>query len=189
MASTAGVPAALGARRDASCEAARADHPPTGCADFTHVLRHHVTTPFFVRMSLFDRLVASHYDALDLADPDTGQPVTSEVFGSILASELHALGRLDVTAEEQARISQTPGVFAPACTDHDGLHDDAQIYGVGIGPRQNPSTFFQIFENWRRRSGPAILTGTLGNSTCRDPPSRAPAPRRPAAPKARPGVK
>ncbi|MCC7541747.1 MAG: hypothetical protein IT379_36345, partial [Deltaproteobacteria bacterium] len=81
------------------------------CLDETHLVRHHVTTPFFVRMALLDQLIASNYEGAGLIDPELGPFVSEEVgsgtrlpltFARVLQRELAAFPMLPETAEEGA---------------------------------------------------------------------------------------
>lgn len=146
-----------GAIADASCLAHHADDAGP-CADITHVIRHHVTTPFFVRMALLDGLISSGYAEAGYEDPDLG-PMTLETFAVVLQRELLGFPDLPDSAEEGDAIGVAPGVFAPACPKHDTLHDDGEVYQTAITPPGGaPLTLFDVFEPWRAGTPSALLT-------------------------------
>jgi hypothetical protein len=158
---------------DASC---LAYHAPLGttshCLDTSHVVRHHVTTPFFVRMALLDGLISSTYADAGLADPDLGPFTTTPagvplVFARVLQRELDAFDQLPSTAEEGASITVAPGVFAPACSNHDTIHEDSEVWGVTIDPGTGPLHLFEVLEPWRRGGTPteAITTDAMRRDT------------------------
>ena len=164
----------LGTIRDESCrEWHRANAPETGyqCGDGSHILRHHLTTPFFVRMALLDQLISDNYISSGYSDPDLG-PLTLQSFAVILQRELAAFPELPETAEEGDAMTRAPGVFAPACTKHDTIHDNQEVYRASITPEGGePLTLFQVFENWRNGVDPrAVLTRMLDRSDTFCPP-------------------
>ena len=154
----AASPANAGRREDESCVAWHAAHAPdtaAACGDGMHVVRHHVTTPFFVRMALLDQLISSNYQAAGVADPELGPFTTNQngvplVFAVVLQRELAAFPDLKSTAEEGADMPVAPGVFAPACSNHDTIHENAEVYGVTVAPPgEGPLALFDVFQRWR----------------------------------------
>jgi len=145
-----------GARRDASClRWHQMNRPGTEaeCGEDSHVIRHHVTTPFFVRMALLDGLIAGNYEDSGLADPMLG-PFTRNAMGvpltfaTVLQRELTAFPQLPGTAEEGA----------PSCSNHDTIHDDREVYGVTITPSGGRALrFFDVFSAWRAGTSPAAV--------------------------------
>lgn len=128
-------------------------------------MRHHLTTPFFVRMALFDSLISTNYEEAGVADPELGPFVRNAngvptVFAVVLQRELAAFPELPDTAEEGAAMATAPGVFAPACPDHDTIHQDTEVYGVSIDPTgSHPYTLFDVFQSWRAGGdASAVLT-------------------------------
>jgi hypothetical protein len=163
-----------GARRDESCaswHAANAPDTAYACSDTSHLVRHHVTTPFFVRMALLDGLISSNYIEAAYSDPELG-PMTLAKFAVILQRELADFPGLPSTAEEGAAMSVAPGVFAPACTKHDTLHDNGEVYQTAVTPAGGgPLHLFDVFEAWRTGGSP---TAVLTASTTRDDTACAP---------------
>lgn len=145
---------------DLSCGAY---HTPLGnnahCLDMSHVIRHHVTTPFFVRMALLDGLISDAYADAGLADPELGPFEDTAmgvplVFARVLQRELAAFPMLPSTAEEGASMTVAPGVFAPACSNHDTIHEETEVWGVTIDPGSGPLHLFDVLEPWRRGGTP-----------------------------------
>jgi hypothetical protein len=160
---------APGARLDASCTLFHAADPLI-CHDITHVLRHHVTTPFFVRMALLDELVSGNYIDAMLRNPDL-TPVTVPTFARTLHDELATFVNLSATAEEGSQFTREPGVFAPGCTKHDTIHSTLDTFGTTITPPGGPSLrLLGVFENWQTGGGTPtnLLTRsvTLADTVC-----------------------
>lgn len=148
-----------GTLKDTSCEAFHASVDPSdkACLDDTHVLRHHVTTPFFVRMALLDQLISTNYGEAGYRDRELGA-FTPAVFAQVLRRELAAFGDLPEAAEEGPAMTHAPGVFAPACTKHDTLHDDGEVYRTTVTAGGDDHTLFDVFEAWRTGQTPSIVT-------------------------------
>jgi hypothetical protein len=141
--------------RDASCVAYHeARGNPEICLDGTHVLRHHLTTPFFFRMALLDSLVSRVYDDLGLADPELGPfdlvDGVPRTFAVVLAREMLMMPGRSATSEEGSEMTQAPGIFGPACFDHDTLHVDEEVYDTTITPASAPGPvrLFDVLGPW-----------------------------------------
>ena len=163
-----------GSVHDTSClDWHKANKPGTEgyCSDNSHVVRHHITTPFFVRMALLDSLISGNYIDNGYSDPELGL-MTLQNFAVILQRELAAFPQLKSSAEEGAAMTVAPGVFAPACTHHDTIHSDAEVYGTTLTPAgDTPKALFDVFENWRSGTTPsAVLTmkQTREDTVCGD---------------------
>lgn len=173
MALIDGSPQNVGAFHDASCLAMHASDPQL-CWDPTHVVRHHVTTPFFVRMGLLDPVVSANTAQLGPTDPMLGPLVTSagvpRVFAILVQRELAMFPMLTSSAEERLALVRAPGVFAPGCPAHDTIHDDGQTYGVTVDPTgTQPLAMFDVWRTWRTGGAlTAVLTSdpTLADTTC-----------------------
>jgi hypothetical protein len=152
---------------DQSCVAY---HTPLGttswCNDESHVVRHHITTPFFVRMALLDNLISGNYEDSKLEDPELGPFVRNAmgvpvVFATVLQRELAAFPDMRNTAEEKEAMTVNPGVFAPACANHDTIHENTEVFGVTITPPGgSPLLLFDVFEAWRSGGSPTAVTTT-----------------------------
>jgi hypothetical protein len=116
-----GAKATYGARRDESCIAWHASHQPGTewrCEDSGHVTLHHITSPFFLHQDLQDPQVGGEY-----VDANFG---TMSDFATRVEAEFRSL-----PAPEEPRDG-TPGLFAPQCTDHESVTDDAAVFEVRI---------------------------------------------------------
>ncbi len=159
----AGTTQNTGAFHDTSCLAVHASDPEL-CQDYTHVVRHHVTTPFFVRMGLLDTVISTNFAALGMTDPVLGPLLTPagvpRTFAVLTQRELRTFPMLTTSAEEHAALTRSPGVFAPGCPRHDTIHDDDQTYGVTIDPTgTDPLAMFDVWRTWRAGSGEvAVVT-------------------------------
>ena len=111
-------------RGDASCLALN-PLEPWRCADSIHVLRHHITTPFFQRMDLQDENAIDSF--LMHYTPATYQyefAVHTSVQLHEIADLLGVLApRYPAEAAAMAADPQwlAPGVYGPRCTNHVGL--------------------------------------------------------------------
>lgn len=163
--------ATSGAQVDESCRAWHAANMPgteTTCADENHVVRHHLATPFFVRMALRDALISSNYHDAGWVDPTLGPfDAMAVVFARVLQPELSAFPTLGSSTEERMIVTTPPGVFAPLCTNHDTINDDSEVYGVTVTPTGGrASRLFDAFEAWRTGAGTAsVLSDPRVNAT------------------------
>jgi hypothetical protein len=160
------------ARHDASCQSwhkANAPGTEAACNDESHVIRHHVTTPFFVRMALRDSLISRTYIDQGLRD-SAQQPLTVQSWAVILQGELAKLDQLPSTAEEGAAMTRAPGVFAPGCTKHDTIHSTPDTFGTTITPAGGSALrLLQVFTSWQSGAQPSsVLTQspTLADTVC-----------------------
>jgi hypothetical protein len=124
-----------------------------------------------VRMALLDQLIPGNYLEAGYSNPDLGE-LTLAKFAVILQRELSEFPNLPTAAEEGAAMIVAPGVFAPACTQHDTIHDNGEVHQTAITPAGGtPLHLFDVFEAWRVGGSPsAVLTA----STTRDDTSCAP---------------
>ncbi len=146
------APSTAGARSDTSCVQMHAADPRI-CSDETHVVRNHLTTPFFVRSALRDDGVTSNYIEEAYRMPDLS-PMSVNGFALRLHTELTQFSNLKGSAEEGPQMPRNPGVFAPGCTNHDTIRESSQTYGTTITPAGGSAlTLLQVFENWRNATG------------------------------------
>lgn len=158
------APNETGARGDASCLEYHAADTRI-CRDETHVVRNHITTPFFVRMALRDMLISNNYVSEMMRNPDQ-TPMTVASFALRLHDELGAL-----TASAEEPPTKAPGAFGPACVKHDTIHDTNQTFQTTITPpASTPQRLVKIFDNWRTGAGtPTVLlteSQTLADTNC-----------------------
>jgi hypothetical protein len=127
---------------DASCEAQQgtAGHAHW-CLDPNFVVHNHITTPMFVRMGQFDTLIGSSYI-------DGGLVPDGQAFAAGVREDMLALTDPD-NAAEGAAMTKAPGVFAPACSDHETLSDHAQVYDATIDVAGDDLSMFDAIRAWR----------------------------------------
>jgi hypothetical protein len=74
-------------RHDESCTAY---HTATGdewhCEDGSHVLQHHISTPFFVRMGQTDILISSNF--IEACYTQQGEPIDLQGFAALIREPL-----------------------------------------------------------------------------------------------------
>ena len=149
----AGSNETYGTRRDESCIAWHAAHQPGTewrCEDIGHVNLHHITSPFFIHQDLQDPQVGGEY-----VDANFGTP-------SDYAMGVEAEFRALPTPEEPR--GATPGLYAPQCTDHESVTDNAAVFDVKVDGR----SYYDVVWNWWSGAQPqqAIrhYTGTPGKA-------------------------
>lgn len=165
------APMSIDARNDASCRTYHGSDPRP-CYDESHVIRHHITTPFFVRMALRDKLISDNYVSSGVRNPDM-TPMTVASFALTLHAELADFEQMlasTAPTEEKVAMTVAPGVFAPGCIKHDTIHSNIDTYYTTITPPNGtPLRLFQVFEPWRTGGTPTnILTQspTLADTNC-----------------------
>ena len=143
---------------DASCLSYHAGIDEWRCADTRHVMEHHLSTPFFVRMDLQDNLVMNN--AIKAMYDIGGVPVNEDLWGRKTLQDLLELRDLDQTAEEGSVMSggdalAEPGLFAPQCGNHSSLRgDNAFIEAQApVIPNGFMLTTNQVLANWVRGIG------------------------------------
>lgn len=139
------------ARVDESCAAENPGALQYRCADTTHVLRHHITSPFFHRMDLQDNTGLKGYQHVFY--PDTVYPATlaEERFAADVRRQLQDLGAFSAVLlprypNELNRVNGDPqwlhpGLFGPRCTDHVGLIGD-KAFGAQVLPQGGAMTSY-----------------------------------------------
>jgi hypothetical protein len=154
-----------GADDEASC----AQTHPTElwkCASDTHVIQHHLTTPFFVRQGLGDSLISDPYVQGGLKKD--GAAYTIQQFGVDVRAQILALPDLPARAEEGAAITQPAGGFGPVCSKHETLRSTADTFEVTITPSGgDPTRMFDVWNAWRAGTGTmALATQTATDTRC-----------------------
>ncbi|MCA9521464.1 MAG: hypothetical protein KC609_10850, partial [Myxococcales bacterium] len=158
-----------GAINDDSCNPWHQAHDPQNewrCGDKDHILRHHLTTPFFVRMGLQDSNLTSGYSDVHYTVP--GQGLLDEaLFGALVRQQLLELPSIAQTAEEKDAITRAPGAFGPACARHVTIDDNPSTYGVTLSDGNDDYTMFQLMGNWLKGTQPQVLVAPdLDQSSC-----------------------
>jgi hypothetical protein len=141
-----------GAMIDASCLAWHTAHEPGTewrCADATHSMVHHITTPMFIHQDEQDSNIGASY-----VEDGFG---TAADFGTHVEQQLRDLATLNTTAEEGSVRNggaplATPGAYGPQCTDHESLSDDAAFFDVKIAG----FSYYDIVWNWWSGTQPQV---------------------------------
>jgi hypothetical protein len=165
---------AWNARVDASCLAENAAANQFLCADTTHLLRHHITSPFFVRTDLQDENVISPYQDLFYPAPPYPGTLAEVRFAADISAHLRALGQfathlLPRYPGELARVTADPqwlhpAVFGPRCTNHVGITAGVPFFQQQlVSPLGVPTSFADALFNWVN-TAPAGIGGPLGET-------------------------
>jgi hypothetical protein len=119
------------ARVDASCLSENPLLVQYRCADSAHVLRHHISAPFFHRMDLQDANGIDSYTHIFYPNPPYPSGLAESRFAQDIAVQLTDIGNFATVlapryVNELNAISGDPqwlhpGVFGPRCTSHMGL--------------------------------------------------------------------
>lgn len=150
-------------RTDASCSTIHsAVTDAFHCDDVTHVLRNHITTPFFIRQGQTDELLTKLYTAEGFATSATATTamVTSD-FEPLVRQQGDQIPSWGTLAEEAP--TRPVGAFIPDCPKHDPLHNAKQLFEQLIGTL----SWQDMWGRWIGGSSPVVLvddTGTM--STC-----------------------
>lgn len=137
---TRGQGAFWGLRGDDSCTSWHTANAPvsaSSCTDAAHVIRHHLSTPFFVRQGQNDSLLSQIVVGFNLTVPDAGV-MTPTQYAALKRNELRALATIKATAEEGSSIGVLPGFFGPTCPRHETISDTPATFlttidaGVGV---------------------------------------------------------
>ena len=140
-----------------SCSAHHAqDDAGWKCASDTHVILHHLTTPFFVRQGLSDGLISDPYVEGGLRVD--GQPFTLGIFGREVSEQLDGFSSLAATAEEGGAVTQAPGGFGPLCPKHETLRSTPDTFNVHVTPAGgSPVRMFDAWNAWRTGAPGAVV--------------------------------
>jgi hypothetical protein len=154
---------------DESCETWHAANAPATawlCNDTDHVIRHHITTPMFVRMGLRDQLLSSNLIATGVTVPGQG-PMTLNLFAQLVRNQLLGLANLPVLAEEGAAITTVPGVYGPPCAWHDTLESNLQVFNTQVLSGGSFYSMFEVADNWVLGGAPTSVVYVPGDpATC-----------------------
>jgi pectinacetylesterase len=131
------------------------------CDDVTHVLRNHVTTPFFIRQGETDWLLSGMYTTEGFATSATAtMPMVTSDFKAQVRQQGNLIPSWATIAEEPP---PTPvGAFIPGCAKHDPLHDAAAMFETLIGTTPWQDTWGQ----WIAGTPPFVVVENA-TSTCR----------------------
>lgn len=160
---------ALNRHLDESCVEWHARNRPGTewlCTDVEHVMANHLTTPYFVRMGLTDRLISSEIIAAGYTL--AGRPLTLLTFASELRQFLLDLPAAVAKGEERQLVTTPPGVYAPTCPEHYTIYANETVYGVAIPGGGRQVTFFDVWKNWVGGTMPSVVASSDPRTdTCR----------------------
>lgn len=131
-----------GRQTDASCATWHADNAPETawlCNDSDHIHRHHMTSPFLMRMGLTDSLIAGNYVEAGFAVPGRGA-MTVELFAELVRADLLALPASD----PEEPFARPPAVYGPRCPDHETLSNNAGTFGTTVVADGEPRTMLEV---------------------------------------------
>jgi hypothetical protein len=165
---------AWNARVDASCLAENAPANQFLCGDSSHVLRHHVTSPFFLRMDLQDENGLDPYQELFYPAPPYPALLAEARFATDVSAHLRALDHLATNLlprypGELARVAADPqwlhpALFGPRCTNHVGITGGVTFFQQQlVDPAGVPTSFAEALWAWVN-TVPAGLAGPLGQA-------------------------
>jgi hypothetical protein len=134
------------------------------CASDTHVILHHLTTPFFVRQGLSDGLISDPYVEGKLKVD--GQEFTLATFGREVAGQLERFPTLAATAEEGASLARAPGGYGPLCPKHETLRSTPDTFNVTITPSGGtPVRMFDAWSSWRQGAATSVVVSRSPSDT------------------------
>jgi hypothetical protein len=145
------------ARVDASCLVENVG-VEARCGDSGHVLRHHISAPFFHRMDLQDSLALRPYEELFFPSASYGPNVGRWKLADGVARQLLEIGDALTWltpryANEFATIAAdpdwiAPGIFGPRCGDHVGLLGNRTFLNQELPSPAGPVNFADALFNW-----------------------------------------
>lgn len=142
-----------GALTDASCLARQTAGEEWRCSDGDLLVQQYLSTPFFVRSDLQDRLVMGN--ALEAGFRIDGAPLDRVAYGQRLEIQL-----LELAAAE-ARSEPLPvpiGVFAPQCGAHVGLDQNPASFRHGVDSADGGRHYFlETLAAWLRGAAPVVV--------------------------------
>lgn len=162
----AGPDTMWGRLNEASC---MAFHEPTDdqwfCADTGHLMRHHITSPMFVRMGQTDALISGNY--MEAGYGYQGDPLDLPTFAALVRSDLEALADLPDTAEEGDEVTVAPGFFGPTCSKHETLRSSPDTFDVTIRVDGTDYAMFDVLTNWVTSAEPAgVVAQRRSDNVC-----------------------
>jgi hypothetical protein len=155
--------------KDASCVAwHQANAPGTEwrCAEGAHMISHHITTPFVLRMGLVDELLMSGYLELGVRTA-AGEPIDEPIeYATLLHDQLEWFSGWSTEAEEAEPGMKAPGVFGPGCPKHETLSEDIAVYEATIDDEGTVRDFFDVWQLWKGGTPKVLVADTPADSSC-----------------------
>lgn len=153
-----------GARGDQSCERWHAgDGSEWHCADLGHVMRHHLTTPFFLRQDQSDSLLRDNTVETGYRVPRRdGALLDARLFSELVAEEMAALSlpSMREVAHEGPSIDVLPGTYSPRCGHHEALPVNAPTFDVTIHVDGDDLSTIDVLSSWLRDESPISAVAT-----------------------------
>lgn len=153
---------------DDTCSSWHAEHASGDgfrCADSNFVVDNHVTTPFVMRMGLTDQLIGANAAERGFTVPERdGAPLTLGLFAELVSEQLLALPDLATTAHERAGVTVAPGVYGPACPQHETLSSGPAYYDVRVVDGEAEIAFVDVLSAWRAGGSPTVAVSRPGGS-------------------------
>ncbi|MFO0619217.1 MAG: pectin acetylesterase-family hydrolase [Polyangiaceae bacterium] len=153
-----------------SCAAWHAAHDPANafrCEDEGHLIRHHVTTPMFVRQGQKDSLLSSGVLDAGFGVAPGAASMTLDDYAGLIRTQAGLLPNLPTSAEEGAGVMVPPGVFSPTCPKHETLRSTPDVFDVTIEVGGIDRHFFDVVGNWAMKTTPSVAITPLGGvETC-----------------------
>lgn len=140
-----------GRRGDASCDtwhAANAPDTAWQCNDLGHVQRHHLGSPFMVRMGLTDELISGNWVETGFSVPGRGA-MTVSLFAELVRADLLALP----TSTPEEPFARAPGIFGPPCAKHETLSSNAAVFDTTLAG----STMIDVIAQLAAGGAPALV--------------------------------
>jgi hypothetical protein len=139
----------------------------TECNNLVHVMRNHITTPYFARMDLRDS------NALPWENPVTQTSLgTNQEFAQAVEALLADLPSIADPAgsEEWDSMTHAPGVFGPQCTTHTALVTN-RFFTQSVQAGNGMLNFHDLLLNWLAGSDPqvGIDSATDPGTSCSPP--------------------
>ncbi|MEQ8458640.1 MAG: pectin acetylesterase-family hydrolase [Sandaracinaceae bacterium] len=162
-----------GAVGDESCPAWHAANDPGSewrCGDLDHVLRHHITTPFFFRQDQADGVVMPNTVDLGYTVPSRGDaPMDARLFAELIAEEAATLTTSawwSGEAHEGAGVAVIPGAFSPRCGHHETLRTESATYGVRVEQDGTQRAPMGLLAAWLAGDPVRAIAGDPSTFTC-----------------------
>jgi hypothetical protein len=146
---------------DETCLAAHPGADAYLCGFSSHVQLNHITTPFVTRQDLTDPVVYQYFSAMD---------ATMAQYATWTRKSLERVPDVKANAEERAKITLAPGVYASNCGQHIVLLNGPWL-GVSAGTNatvQNadgtPLTMHDALTSWATGT-PIVALDTPASTT------------------------
>lgn len=146
-------------RDEDSCATWHAANEPAtawACGDAGHLIRHHVTTPMFIRQGQRDDLLSTTFIDAGFSIPGYG-PADVDGYAMLIRDQLAAMADLPTSAEEGDAIAVAPGGFAPSCPRHETLRSTPDVFDATIDDGGPDLTMFDVIANWTLGDLPSML--------------------------------